>query len=140
MRMAAKCSLTRRRTDADNPRTAVPHSGNEDAMTQHTPLPGLAPQRPRLACLGRAGLVLLAGLPAVWAHSVAPRATEAAPRVVAVALGTAQDGAVPQAGCDWSRCVAARRDPGRRRRVASLALQLAAGGRTRPVRCTPCLR
>jgi pyrroloquinoline quinone biosynthesis protein B len=45
-----------------------------------------------------------------------------APRVVAVVLGTAQDGGVPQANCRCPRCAAARADPARRRAVASLAL------------------
>jgi pyrroloquinoline quinone biosynthesis protein B len=67
----------------------------------------------------------------------AGRLAAATPRVVAVALGTAQDGGVPQAGCDCSRCVAARRDPGRRRRVASLALQLPASGQSWLIDATP---
>jgi len=67
----------------------------------------------------------------------AGRLAAAAPRVVVVALGTAQDGGVPQAGCDCSRCVAARRDPGRRRRVASLALQLPASGQSWLIDATP---
>ncbi len=56
---------------------------------------------------------------------------------VAVVLGTAQDGGLPQAGCDCARCAAARRDPGRRRHVASLALQLPASGRTWLIDATP---
>lgn len=64
-------------------------------------------------------------------------AVQPSPRVVAVALGTAQDGGVPQAGCDCARCVAARRDPLRRRRVASLALQLPASGQTWLIDVTP---
>src|SRR5688572_4142270 len=39
-----------------------------------------------------------------------------------IALGSAQDGGVPQAGCACVACVAARRDPARRRMVACLAL------------------
>ncbi len=73
--------------------------------------------------------------PATVAHPAAARAL--APRVVVVALGTAQDGGVPQAGCDCARCVAARRDPGRRRRVASLALQLPATGQSWLIDATP---
>lgn len=38
-------------------------------------------------------------------------------------LGTAQDGGVPHAGCDCPRCEAARRDPSRRRRVSSIAVE-----------------
>jgi pyrroloquinoline quinone biosynthesis protein B len=69
--------------------------------------------------------------------TAAPAAAAPAPRVVVVALGTAQDGGVPQAGCDCSRCVAARRDPARRRRVASLALQLPATGQSWLIDATP---
>ena len=42
--------------------------------------------------------------------------------VEAILLGTAQDGGVPQAGCDCPNCTSARRDPGGRRWVACLAL------------------
>lgn len=42
------------------------------------------------------------------------------PRVVV--LGIAQDGGLPQIGCDCARCAAARRDPSRVRHVASLAI------------------
>jgi pyrroloquinoline quinone biosynthesis protein B len=42
------------------------------------------------------------------------------PRVVA--LGTVQDGGLPQAGCTCAQCTAARRDPARKRHVASLAV------------------
>lgn len=37
-------------------------------------------------------------------------------------LGTAQDGGLPHAACSCRRCEAARRDPARRRNVASLAV------------------
>ncbi len=37
-------------------------------------------------------------------------------------LGTAQDGGIPQIGCDGVRCTAAREDPNRRRLVASLLI------------------
>ena len=40
----------------------------------------------------------------------------------AVVLGIAQDGGVPHAGCHQELCVAARRDPSLRKRVASLGL------------------
>jgi pyrroloquinoline quinone biosynthesis protein B len=46
----------------------------------------------------------------------------AEPGVRAVVLGIAQDGGVPHIGCHQELCVAARRDPGRRQRVASLGL------------------
>jgi len=39
-----------------------------------------------------------------------------------VVLGVAQDGGYPQAGCNREDCVAAWRDPSRRRHVASLAI------------------
>ena len=43
-------------------------------------------------------------------------------KVEAILLGTAQDGGVPQAGCDCAHCRAARIDPAERRWVACLAL------------------
>src|SRR5262249_38312517 len=42
--------------------------------------------------------------------------------VHAIVLGIAQDGGVPQIGCTQELCVAARRDPAKRQRVASLGL------------------
>ena len=49
------------------------------------------------------------------------RASEAAsPRIIV--LGTAQDGGMPQTGCDCSHCSAARRNPALARHVASLAI------------------
>jgi pyrroloquinoline quinone biosynthesis protein B len=44
------------------------------------------------------------------------------PRVVV--LGIAQDGGMPQTGCDCSHCAAARKDPSRARHVASLAIHI----------------
>jgi pyrroloquinoline quinone biosynthesis protein B len=44
-------------------------------------------------------------------------------------LGTAQDGGLPHAACTCERCEAARRDPKRARRVASLALVTSDGVR-----------
>jgi pyrroloquinoline quinone biosynthesis protein B len=68
----------------------------------------------------RALLVLVSMLGAC----AAPRATSAAradaPYVVV--LGTAQDGGLPQIGCDAACCAAARADPERRRLVTSLLL------------------
>jgi pyrroloquinoline quinone biosynthesis protein B len=43
-------------------------------------------------------------------------------KVEAVVLGVAQDGGVPHPGCSQKLCVEARRDPSKRRRVASLGL------------------
>ncbi len=77
-------------------------------------------------------------LPAVQeANAAGPVAAGTPARVVVTALGTAQDGGVPQPGCDCVRCVAARRDPGRRRHVASLALRLPASGKTWLIDATP---
>ena len=52
-------------------------------------------------------------------------------------LGIAQDGGVPQIGCSDERCEAARRDPSRARRVASLALVLPSEGKLFLVDATP---
>lgn len=54
------------------------------------------------------------------AFAAAGPPADAAPRVVA--LGTVQDGGLPQAGCTCAQCTAARRDPARKRHVASLAV------------------
>jgi pyrroloquinoline quinone biosynthesis protein B len=52
-----------------------------------------------------------------------------------IVLGTAQDGGMPQTGCEHAACAAARKDPKLARRVASLAI--VAGGRTFLVDATP---
>jgi pyrroloquinoline quinone biosynthesis protein B len=57
-----------------------------------------------------------------------------------VVLGTAQDGGLPHAACTCPRCVDARRDPGRRRRVASIAIVVPSTGRRFLVDATPDLR
>jgi pyrroloquinoline quinone biosynthesis protein B len=57
------------------------------------------------------------------------------PRIVV--LGTAQDGGFPQTGCEHSLCAAARRDPALARKVASLAIDFPASGRTFLVDATP---
>lgn len=57
------------------------------------------------------------------------------PRVVV--LGIAQDGGLPQTGCDCTRCAAARKDPSRARHVASLAIHLPKTNRTYLVDATP---
>jgi pyrroloquinoline quinone biosynthesis protein B len=57
------------------------------------------------------------------------------PRVVV--LGIAQDGGMPQTGCDCSRCAAARKDPSRARRVASLAIHIPRTGHVYLVDATP---
>lgn len=55
-------------------------------------------------------------------------------------VGTVQDGGLPHAGCTCERCAAARRDPARRRWVASLAVVLPASGRVYLVDVSPDLR
>lgn len=55
-------------------------------------------------------------------------------------LGTAQDGGVPHVACTCSHCEAARRDPARRRHVASLAVIVPATGHRFLVDATPDLR
>jgi pyrroloquinoline quinone biosynthesis protein B len=55
-------------------------------------------------------------------------------------LGTAQDGGLPHAACTCPRCVAARHDPQRRRRIASIAIVVPATGRRFLVDATPDLR
>lgn len=57
------------------------------------------------------------------------------PRVVV--LGTAQDGGMPQTGCEHAACAAARKNPKLARRVASLAIDFPASGRTFLVDATP---
>lgn len=53
------------------------------------------------------------------------------------AIGTVQDGGMPQTACDCERCDAARRDPALARRVASLAVVLPESGRVVLVDATP---
>src|SRR5262249_34378748 len=60
-----------------------------------------------------------------------------APGPLLVALGTAQDGGLPQPGCECARCAAARSDPALRRHVASLGIWLPANGRFYLVDATP---
>lgn len=57
------------------------------------------------------------------------------PRIVV--LGTAQDGGMPQTGCEHALCAAARKDPKLARRVASLAIDFPASDRTFLVDATP---
>jgi pyrroloquinoline quinone biosynthesis protein B len=51
-----------------------------------------------------------------------PRDPESRSDVVAIVLGTAQDGGLPQATCRCERCERARRDPSFRRRVTCLGI------------------
>jgi pyrroloquinoline quinone biosynthesis protein B len=55
----------------------------------------------------------------------------------AVVLGIAQDGGVPHAGCRQALCVEARRNPAKRRLVASLGLVDAAAGKRFLIDATP---
>lgn len=66
-------------------------------------------------------------------------ATDTAPsdRPYVLVLGTAQDGGLPQIGCAEERCVAARLDPARRRRVTSLLLCDPGSGQRWLFDCTP---
>src|SRR5215470_8289157 len=57
--------------------------------------------------------------------------------VEAVVLGVAQDGGVPHLGCRQKLCVEARRDPAKRRRVASLGLVDVASGKRFVIDATP---
>lgn len=73
-------------------------------------------------------------LPACGApHAALP--ANGAPFVVV--LGTAQDGGLPQLGCRRPCCQAARTDPGRARRVASLAIVDPLGGGRWLIDATP---
>jgi len=64
-------------------------------------------------------------------------AVAAESRVRAVVLGIAQDGGIPHIGCRQELCVAARRDPARRERVASLGLIDDAAGTRYLIDATP---
>lgn len=90
------------------------------------------------AALAGVGLALAAGAAEMAGARTGPApAPAAAPVVKAVVLGTAQDGGVPQAGCDCARCAAARRVPARRRWVASLGLWVPGRRRLYLVDATP---
>jgi pyrroloquinoline quinone biosynthesis protein B len=79
-------------------------------------------------------VVVALGLAAAAAGAEAP----AGPFLRAV--GTVQDGGLPHAGCTCDRCEIARRDPARKRHVASLALVLPAGKKVFLIDATPDLR
>jgi pyrroloquinoline quinone biosynthesis protein B len=66
-----------------------------------------------------------------------PSAGPAPPAVEAVVLGIAQDGGVPQLECRQKLCVEARRDPSKRRRVASLGLVDSIAGKRFIIDATP---
>ncbi|HYN19453.1 MAG TPA: MBL fold metallo-hydrolase, partial [Thermoanaerobaculia bacterium] len=54
-----------------------------------------------------------------------------------IVLGTAQDGGFPHTACEHEACAKARKDPNLARRVASLAIDLPASGRTFLIDATP---
>jgi len=70
-----------------------------------------------LAPIALAALTACAGLERAPAADAAPT-----DRPYAVVLGTAQDAGRPQLGCDRTCCATARRDPGARRLVTSIAI------------------
>lgn len=84
---------------------------------------------------GRTGLLLAAAIVAGCAHASRPPASPEGPYVLV--LGTAQDGGLPQTGCDEPPCRAAREDPARRRLVASLLVVDPASGRRWLIDATP---
>ncbi len=73
-------------------------------------------------------LLLLAALATAASPASTPRA---------VVLGIAQDGGMPQTGCDCSHCSAARRNPALARHVASLAIHIPKTGHVYLVDATP---
>ena len=94
----------------------------------------------------RLGSTLIAGLIAAALLGAAPAAlpsdppearpgTAGAPRLVV--LGTVQDGGLPHVACTCVRCERARREPGFRRHVASLALYLPASDKVYLLDATP---
>lgn len=116
----------------------MPRSAPCSASSPAPPLAGLA-----LLLLGLAACDGREPRPSAAAPSAA-RAAQATsadpadhPGPYVRVLGIAQDGGVPQIGCTDERCQAARRDPSRARRVASLALVLPAEERLYLVDATP---
>jgi len=69
--------------------------------------------------------------------ALAAAARPPAARVEAVVLGIAQDGGVPHLGCRQELCIRARRDPSKRRLVASLGLVDPASGKRFVIDATP---
>jgi pyrroloquinoline quinone biosynthesis protein B len=64
-------------------------------------------------------------------------ATASSARIEALVLGIAQDGGVPHLGCRQKLCVQARRDPSKRRHVASLGLIDRTSGKRFLIDATP---
>jgi pyrroloquinoline quinone biosynthesis protein B len=80
-------------------------------------------------------LTKLAG--AVLAAVALMAATASSARIEAVVLGIAQDGGVPHLGCRQKLCAEARRDPSKRRHVASLGLIDRTSGKRFLIDATP---
>ncbi|HVR71386.1 MAG TPA: MBL fold metallo-hydrolase [Vicinamibacteria bacterium] len=80
---------------------------------------------------------LVLGVLSVFLCVLWGEAAVGSPRVYAVVLGIAQDGGVPHIGCRQELCVAARRHPERRRRVASIGLVDERSGRRYLLDATP---
>jgi pyrroloquinoline quinone biosynthesis protein B len=78
-----------------------------------------------------------AALALLFAARAALPAPAAEPQPEAVVLGIAQDGGVPHLGCRQALCVEARRDPSKRRLVASLGLVDPAAGKRFLIDATP---
>lgn len=78
--------------------------------------------------MSREELVAVAAMLAALSAPAAAHAKEPPPtaRVFARVLGIMQDGGLPHLGCSRECCTAARRDPARAARVASLALEVEA--------------
>jgi pyrroloquinoline quinone biosynthesis protein B len=74
---------------------------------------------------------------AISLQALAASAGVSPSRTEAVVLGIAQDGGVPHLGCRQKLCVQARRDPSKRRHVASLGLIDGASGKRFLIDATP---
>jgi pyrroloquinoline quinone biosynthesis protein B len=70
-------------------------------------------------------------------RSAVPDASQLRAAPYVLVLGTAQDGGIPQIGCNDDNCVPARLDPQRKRRVTSLLLCDPRDGRRWLFDCTP---
>lgn len=96
------------------------------------------PVAPAAICLLGLSLIACGGAAPGEQPVSHPLARDLRPRIRV--LGTAQDGGLPHAACHCPRCERARQEPGARRRVASLALELPRAGRVYLVDATPDLR
>jgi pyrroloquinoline quinone biosynthesis protein B len=84
----------------------------------------------------RSGIAVAAALSLI-ALTPGPARPAGTGEVEAVVLGIAQDGGVPHAGCRQALCVEARKDPQKRRLVASLGLEDRASGKRFLIDATP---